>query len=208
MDDVIAAIRQLDPGDASLWTSHGAPTVAAVEAVLGRSVTARQRDVAWAAVKAPAPTAEPEEDLDPEPESVFAVAPSGDNQVRGRFGINRQTKRAGGVLTLPTVEENSFFEAVPHMGGVVWRAKQPAWVTGAIVFNADGNYLPVCVSTGLPDGPSGEETEPHFWEGDLLSHQIDETLEPGDCLFVGTLPGNPDEIRVAGGSGEITFALS
>ena len=59
LDDTVAdpvsiedAIRSLDPDDASLWTGDGKPQVRAIESVLGRQITADERDAAWEAVKA------------------------------------------------------------------------------------------------------------------------------------------------------------
>ena len=49
-DAIEDAIRGLDPDDKTLWTSDGEPKVVAVEAVLGRDITAEERDAAWAAV--------------------------------------------------------------------------------------------------------------------------------------------------------------
>ena len=59
-DPIVAAIRSLDTDDRSLWTRSGKPRVSAVEDVLGRDITAAERDKAWAAVQAqPAPTPAP-----------------------------------------------------------------------------------------------------------------------------------------------------
>ena len=44
---VADAIAQLDSEDSSLWTSQGKPQVDALENVLGRDVTAKERDEAW-----------------------------------------------------------------------------------------------------------------------------------------------------------------
>ena len=46
-----AACARLDRADASLWTRAGVPTTAALEALLGRDVSAAERDAAWAAVQ-------------------------------------------------------------------------------------------------------------------------------------------------------------
>lgn len=52
---VAEAIARLDRTDPALWTRSGAPRVAAIEAVLGRDVTAAARDRAWAAHQACGP---------------------------------------------------------------------------------------------------------------------------------------------------------
>ena len=51
LSEVAAAIEELDPEDTSLWTAGGAPTVDALERVLGRDVSGAERDRAWAAVQ-------------------------------------------------------------------------------------------------------------------------------------------------------------
>ena len=50
---IVAAIRGLDPDDPSNWSGRGnrrRPSVAALEAALGRDISAEQRDAAWAIV--------------------------------------------------------------------------------------------------------------------------------------------------------------
>lgn len=50
--ELVAAILGLDPDDAALWTSDGRPQVSALATAVGRTVTAVERDAAWAAVMA------------------------------------------------------------------------------------------------------------------------------------------------------------
>ena len=68
-DDIVEAIGRLDRGDRSLWTVRRAPRVRAIEALLGRQITAAQRDAAWKAVRRggvppPRPAPEPAQDED------------------------------------------------------------------------------------------------------------------------------------------------
>lgn len=46
------AIERLDPDDPTLWTSSGLPRVEALEELLGRDVSAAERDEAWAWISA------------------------------------------------------------------------------------------------------------------------------------------------------------
>ena len=67
VDDVVWVIGQLDRDDRSLWTRRGPPRVRAIEALLGRQITATQRDAAWKIARqapAPAPAPEPDEGSD------------------------------------------------------------------------------------------------------------------------------------------------
>lgn len=50
--DLAAAIAALDPAEAGQWTTDGRPQVAALAAAAGRSVTAQERDEAWASYQA------------------------------------------------------------------------------------------------------------------------------------------------------------
>ncbi len=45
------AIKSLDPDDSKAWTIHGKPHVTAIEAILGRNITAEQRDAAWTEIQ-------------------------------------------------------------------------------------------------------------------------------------------------------------
>ena len=49
---VAEAIDRLDPENADHWTKTGTPQVPALTALLGRRVTAAERDQAWAALNA------------------------------------------------------------------------------------------------------------------------------------------------------------
>lgn len=46
-DALVAAIGQLDPENHDHWTKAGKPDVAALEAILGRDISADDRDAAW-----------------------------------------------------------------------------------------------------------------------------------------------------------------
>lgn len=46
-EEIIQAIGRLDPGNKDLWTSGGKPQVSAIEAVLGKQISAGDRDAAW-----------------------------------------------------------------------------------------------------------------------------------------------------------------
>ena len=48
LDPVVAAIMQLEPENGEHFTSAGIPRVEALAAVLGRAITAEERDRAWA----------------------------------------------------------------------------------------------------------------------------------------------------------------
>lgn len=52
VNDIIEAIKKLDPDDKTLWTSKAKPTTEAIEAELGGEVkvSAAERDVAWKAI--------------------------------------------------------------------------------------------------------------------------------------------------------------
>jgi hypothetical protein len=50
MDEIVEAIGKMDKADPSLWTAANAPQVKALAEILGRDVTADQRNEAWAAV--------------------------------------------------------------------------------------------------------------------------------------------------------------
>lgn len=45
------AIERLDPADPAAWTSAGAPRTGVLEALLGRPVTAKERNEAWAEIE-------------------------------------------------------------------------------------------------------------------------------------------------------------
>ena len=49
IDDLIEAIEMLEDGNADHWTNNGLPEVAALKELTGGSVTAKERDEAWAA---------------------------------------------------------------------------------------------------------------------------------------------------------------
>lgn len=51
VDDVIAAIQQLDPNNPEHYTKSGKPQTDALSELLGREVTARLRDKAFAQVE-------------------------------------------------------------------------------------------------------------------------------------------------------------
>lgn len=44
---IVDAIAQLDANDPSVWTGQGKPQVDALEKILGRDITAKDRDDAW-----------------------------------------------------------------------------------------------------------------------------------------------------------------
>ena len=48
--DIVAAINRLDPVDKSAWTAGGKPQVAALEKIIGRDISAADRDTAWAQI--------------------------------------------------------------------------------------------------------------------------------------------------------------
>ncbi|WP_018169094.1 hypothetical protein [Thioalkalivibrio sp. ALMg9] len=48
-DPMTKALTGLDRGNEALWTNGGKPTVEALGEALGREVTAKERDAAWAA---------------------------------------------------------------------------------------------------------------------------------------------------------------
>lgn len=48
--DIVTAILGLDKADKKLWTASGAPHVRAIEAAIGRQITADERDAAWEAI--------------------------------------------------------------------------------------------------------------------------------------------------------------
>jgi hypothetical protein len=50
MDEIVEATGKLDKADPSLWTAANAPQVKALAEILGRDVTADQRNEAWALV--------------------------------------------------------------------------------------------------------------------------------------------------------------
>ncbi len=69
LDEIAAAIGRLDRDDKSLWTRRRKPRVAAIEAAIGRDITAAQRDAAWKIAQdspppAPMPSPEPAPDVD------------------------------------------------------------------------------------------------------------------------------------------------
>ena len=49
---IVSAIESLDLANPDLWTADGKPTVAAVEDVAGRAITAAERDAAWQQITA------------------------------------------------------------------------------------------------------------------------------------------------------------
>lgn len=50
-DTVVAAIKLLDPENKDLFTQGGKPTTEALSELMGRAVTATERDSAWEAVQ-------------------------------------------------------------------------------------------------------------------------------------------------------------
>jgi hypothetical protein len=50
MAEIVEAIGKMDKADSSLWTAGNSPQVKALAEILGRDVTADQRNEAWAAV--------------------------------------------------------------------------------------------------------------------------------------------------------------
>ncbi|MDH5524447.1 MAG: hypothetical protein OEY01_10715 [Desulfobulbaceae bacterium] len=50
--EIVSAIKGLDPDNRDLWTGDDKPQVAALEAVLCRKITAKDRDEAWESINA------------------------------------------------------------------------------------------------------------------------------------------------------------
>ena len=80
LDDIAAAIGKLDRDSKSLWTRRGKPRVAAIEAAIGRDITAAQRDAAWKIVQnspppAPPPAPEPAPEPAPDVDGVREISP-------------------------------------------------------------------------------------------------------------------------------------
>ena len=76
LDDIVDAIARLDRDDSSLWTRRGPPRVDAIEALLGRQITAAERTAAWKiAQRAPAPTPEPAPEPAPDVDGVLEIEP-------------------------------------------------------------------------------------------------------------------------------------
>lgn len=53
-DDLVAAIAKLDPAREDHWTQGGKPECRALAEIIGRDVSAKERDAAWDAVQAQA----------------------------------------------------------------------------------------------------------------------------------------------------------
>lgn len=51
LSDIVMVILGLDKANPKLWTGDGSPQVRAIEAVLGRQITAGERDAAWVEVR-------------------------------------------------------------------------------------------------------------------------------------------------------------
>lgn len=47
-EQIIEAIGKLDPDNKEHWTNSGAPQVVTLEGILGKQISAAERDVAWA----------------------------------------------------------------------------------------------------------------------------------------------------------------
>jgi hypothetical protein len=46
--EIVEAIGKLDKGNSEHWTNGGSPQVAAIEGILGKQISAADRDAAWA----------------------------------------------------------------------------------------------------------------------------------------------------------------
>ena len=94
LDDIVEAIGRLDRDDRSLWTRRGPPRVDAIEALLGRQITAAERNAAWKVARrrpAPAPAPEPA----PDDEGVRDISP--DEAVAAlRAALGRDFRLFGG----------------------------------------------------------------------------------------------------------------
>ena len=121
------------------------------------------------------------------------------------ISIPEQNKTRDAALTLPPppADLHEYLEAVPALGGTVWRARRACRLSGTLALRVDGNYLPVCITRDLScpqRALTGTDTTPHEWQQGWgrLVHRLNYDLLAGDHLLVGTWHANPDRLRVSG----------